>query len=149
MLNPDRGSITVPTLLLITTSLAAVAEGGYILTLCCYIHEEFGQKQWGSILGYILSAGALGLLAFDEGVLLATLRTFGQPGKKQMDAYGEQSVGMGMFTSYGSWVYVLFLATFLASFISLIFAVLGYCYTTDHKQHRKPKERQTIEMATF
>lgn len=65
MLNPDRESLQVPTMLLVTTCLAAVAEGGYLISLCCYIHEEYGQKQFGTILGYIMSAGALGLLAFD------------------------------------------------------------------------------------
>jgi hypothetical protein len=73
MLNPDRESLSVQTLLLITTSLTAVAEGGFLVTLFCYIHEEYGQKQWGVIIGYILSAGALGILAFDEGVLQATI----------------------------------------------------------------------------
>lgn len=70
-----------------------------------------------------------------------TLNTFGKPGKVQQDAYGEESTGMGVFTSYGEWVYIVFLATFLAAFFGLVFAVLGYCYSKDHKHQLKEKER--------
>lgn len=42
MLNPDRESLSIETLLLLTTVLSALAEGGYLVTLCCYLHEQYG-----------------------------------------------------------------------------------------------------------
>lgn len=73
MLNPDREDLKTETLLKITTSLAAISEGSYLVSFASYVHEEYGQKQWGVIFGYILTAGAMGYLAIDEGVLIVTL----------------------------------------------------------------------------
>lgn len=68
MLNPT-GDVKIETLLIITTILTAVTEGGYLTSLFCYIHEEYGQTEFGRVAGYLLAAGALGLLAFDEGAI--------------------------------------------------------------------------------
>jgi len=41
MLNPTD-DVKIETLLIITSILTAVTEGGYLTALCCYIHEEYG-----------------------------------------------------------------------------------------------------------
>jgi len=66
-----------------------------------------------------------------------------------MDAFGEKTIGQGMFLSYGSWTYVLFFATFLVSFAGMVFTVLGYCFTGKQQAGVKPKERNTLEMVEF
>lgn len=86
MLNPGRDeSISTETLLVITTSLSAFSIGGFLVSLCTYIHEEYGQKQWGVIFGSILAPGALGILAFDEAIVFVTLQIFGRRGKETID----------------------------------------------------------------
>lgn len=130
MLNPT-GDVKIETLLIITTILTAVTEGGFLTSLFCYIHEEYGQIEFGRIAGYLLSAGALGQLAFDEGGIYALLVTFGTTGGKDVlakniiDSYGH-------FQSYGYWNQVLFIVTLVASGFAFIFAILGHWYTASH-----------------
>ena len=63
MLHPDLNPAFS---ILYSTIGAANAFGIYILAIASYCHEEFGAMEFGQIFGLILSAGALGLLAYDE-----------------------------------------------------------------------------------
>jgi hypothetical protein len=146
MLNPT-GDVKIETLLIITTILTAVAEGGYLTSLFCYIHEEYGQTEFGMISGFVLSAGALGLLAFDQGAIYVLLVAFGQTGGKEIlekniiDSYGH-------FESYGYWIHVLFLITLIASGIGLITACLGYWYTKEQVKDEN-LEKKSLEKVGF
>lgn len=129
MLNPTD-DVKIETLLIITTILTAVTEGGYLTSLFCYIHEEYGQIEFGMISGFILSAGALGFLVFDQGVIYLLLVIFGQTSGKEIL---EKNIinSYGHFESYGYWIHVLFLITLIASGIGFIIACLGYWYTKE------------------
>jgi len=146
MLNPTN-DVKIETLLIITSILTAVTEGGYVTSLCCYIHEEYGQAEFGRILGYILTFGAVGLLAFDEGGIYLLLVSFGHTGGKDIlekniiDSYGH-------FETYGYWNHVLFLITLVASGIAFIFACLGHYYTESHIKDEE-KEQKALEMVKF
>ena len=83
------------------------------------------------IFGYILTYGALGLLAFDEGGIYVLLVAFGHTGGKDIldkniiDSYGH-------FETYGYWNHVLFLITLAASGLAFIIACAGHYYTESH-----------------
>ena len=70
MLNPDS-TVPMSTLVLITTITSALVEGGYMVSLASYVHEEYGQEQFGFIYGCLISAGCAGLLAYDELAIYA------------------------------------------------------------------------------
>ena len=63
MLHPD---LNPGFSILYSTIGAANAFGIYILAIATYCNEEYGAMEFGQIFSLILSAGALGLLAYDE-----------------------------------------------------------------------------------
>ena len=95
------------------------------------------------IFGYILTYGALGLLAFDEGGIYVLLVAFGHTGGKDIldkniiDSYGH-------FETYGYWNHVLFLITLAASGLAFIIACAGHYYTESHIKDEE-KEQKRLE----
>lgn len=142
MLNPTEPH---QSLLLITYTLSAFSEGGFLVSLFSFIHEEYGQREWALIAGMMLSAGGLGLAAFNQ-LVFATLQVFGTKGQEAEDQFGQRSFSYGSFTSYDGWSLWLFLGTFVASLFGFVLAAFGYMYTDlPHKR----KVDANIEMVRF
>ena len=59
-------SITFADPMLIAVASASFAEGGMLVALCSFVHEEYGTEEFGILFGTMFSFGAAGLFAFDE-----------------------------------------------------------------------------------
>jgi len=49
----------------VAVAAASFAEGGLMVSLASFCHEEYGTENFGLLYGTILSFGAAGLFAFD------------------------------------------------------------------------------------
>lgn len=86
----------MPTLLKITTGLSAFSEGGFLVALGSYVHEEYGQMHLGVFMGYIITGGAIGIFVFDE-LIYGCLQTFGKKAGNSVDKFGQEAFSFGMF----------------------------------------------------
>jgi hypothetical protein len=64
MIWPNSITFTQPMRIAVATS--AFAEGGLMVSLASFCHEEYGTDQIGILLGTMMSFGAAGLYALDE-----------------------------------------------------------------------------------
>jgi len=59
-------SVTFADPMLVAVASASFAEGGTLVALASFVHEEYGTEEFGILLGTFLSFGAVGLFAYDE-----------------------------------------------------------------------------------
>ena len=63
MIWPDQVTFTEP--MRIAVALASFAEGGLLVALASFVHEEYGTENFGILFGTMLTFGGVGLYAFD------------------------------------------------------------------------------------
>lgn len=146
--------VTKETLLLITMILTALAEGCFLMSICTHIHEEYGTKNWGQIFAYMITSGAAGIAAFDGCVVFLLRQIFGtqeQQAAGQSGIFQDVIIQQKDFTTYDSWLYLMFFATLAASVLNLGIVLLSsYAHRTkfqDHSKHHQqanPIEMQVI-----
>lgn len=52
--------------MLVAVGSSAFAEGGLLVALACFCHEEYGTENFGILYGFFLTFGVAGLFALDE-----------------------------------------------------------------------------------
>ena len=77
---------------------ASFAEGGLLVALASFCHEEYGTENFGIIFGTMMTFGAVGLFAYDELMFPNIYEWFAQ----------ETSYGGTNFKAYGEWNRFLF-----------------------------------------
>ena len=64
MIWPDSFTLMDPMRTAVAT--ASFAEGGLLVAMASFCHEEYGTENFGIIFGTMMSFGAVGLFAYDE-----------------------------------------------------------------------------------
>jgi len=62
--------------MLIAVASASFAEGGLLMGLASFVHEEYGTEEFGMLFGSLLSFGAIGIFAFDETLFPSVANRF-------------------------------------------------------------------------
>ena len=100
----------------IAVASAAFAEGGLMVALASFVHEEYGTENFGILYGAMLSFGAAGLYAYDEVYFPNVFEWFAE----------ENAKGVKYFKAYGKWNELLF-SSFAATYgIVLVLAIVSH-----------------------
>lgn len=74
MIYPEMFTATDP--MLIAVGSASFAEGGLLMALASFVHEEYGTEEFGILFGSLLTFGAVGIYAFDEAFFPSVFRRY-------------------------------------------------------------------------
>ena len=119
----------------VAVAAGSFAEGGLMVSLASFCHEEYGTEQIGILLGIMMSFGAAGLYAYDEIFFDSVY-----------DWYAEENgAGSKVLKKYGSWnqtMFGLFAGTYL---IALVLAIVSHMSVVK----REKAESQKLVMVKF
>jgi hypothetical protein len=104
----------------IAVATAALCEGGFLVSMASFVHEEYGTESFGILFGTFLTFGAAGLYGLDE-IFFPSLNEWyakeNGKGVKYFTAYGEWNV---FLFSTLAWFYLLCLILVLISHYSVV-----------------------------
>ena len=109
-----------------TVAAASFAEGGLMVSIASFCHEEYGTDQIGIILGTMMSFGAAGLYALDEVFFPNVFEWYAE----------ENGAGQKVLKHYGQWNVTMF---------SVILALYVLCLVLATISHRSVVKREKIE----
>ena len=113
MVWPESCTFADPMIVAVASS--SFAEGGLLVALACFCHEEYGTENFGIIYGFFLTFGAVGLFALDEIFF---------PGIVQW--YASEANNTMFFKKYGEWNVFLYSCIASAQFICLLLAIVSH-----------------------
>ena len=105
---------------------ASFAEGGLMVSLASFCHEEYGTDQFGIILGSIMTFGAAGLYALDEVFFPNIFEWYAS----------ENGAGSKVLKHFGQWNVTMFSVLLALYIVCLILAIIS---------HRSVVKREKIE----
>jgi MFS family permease len=103
--------------LFIAVVIVAFISGSSFVLAGQVAHEDYGDKHFGKILGIFMTAGALGLLIFDQLIF------------DQMYSWFSARDNLSGYKSYGKWSNAIFLVTIVSSGLAFVMALGGYIKT--------------------
>ena len=110
------GMVTITEPMRIAVATAAFAEGGLLVALSSFVHEEYGTENFGLLFGTMLSFGGIGLYAFDEVFFPSIFAWYAE----------ENAYGVTYFKAYGDWNVFLFTTLAVTYFIVAILAIASH-----------------------
>ena len=114
MIWPESITFTEP--MRIAVAGASFAEGGLMVSLASFCHEEYGTEQIGILIGTMLTFGAAGLYALDEVFFPNIVKWYAK----------DDGAGSNVLKHYGKWNVTLF-GTFAGIyFVCLILAIISH-----------------------
>ena len=114
---------------------ASFAEGGLMVSLGSFCHEEYGTDQIGIILGTMMSFGAAGLYVLDEVFFPNIFEWYSS----------ENGAGSKVLKTYGQWNVTMFSVLFALYSICLILAIISHRSVV----RREKVESQKLVMVKF
>ena len=133
MIWPSAVTFTDP--MFIAVASASFSEGGVLVSLVSFVHEEYGTENFGIIFGTMVSFGAAGLFAIDEIFFPNIFEWYAE----------ENAKGVKYFKSYGKWNQFLFGCIAGAYFICMILALISHISVV----HREVKDSNKLVMVNF
>eukprot|EP00347_Sterkiella_histriomuscorum_P000271 403376522 len=103
--------------LFISVVLVAFISGSSFVLAGQVAHEDYGEKHFGKILGIFMTAGAFGLLIFDQLIF------------DQLYYWFSTQDGVSSYKSYGKWSNAIFMVTIVSSGLAFIMALGAYLKT--------------------
>lgn len=133
MIWPNSFTLMEPIRMSVAT--ASFAEGGLLVALASFCHEEYGTENFGIIFGTMMSFGAVGLFAYDELMFPNIYEWFAQ----------ETSTGGSNFKGYGEWNRFLFSTLAGGYAICFILALISHISIV----RREKEEGSKLVMVKF
>ena len=109
-----------------TVAAASFAEGGLMVSIASFCHEEYGTDQIGILIGTMMSFGAAGLYALNEVFFPNVFEWYSE----------ENGAGQKVLKKYGQWNVTMFSVILTLYIISLVLAIIS---------HRSVVRREKVE----
>ena len=100
----------------LAVAAASFAEGGLMVSVASFCHEEYGTEQIGIIIGTMMTFGAFGLYALDEVFFPNIVAWY-----SKVDGAGTNSI-----KHYGQWNVTFFGSLAGLYLICLILAIISH-----------------------
>ena len=100
----------------IAVASASFAEGGLMVSLASFVHEEYGTENFGILYGAMLTFGAAGLFAADEIYFPGIFEWYAE----------ENAQGVKYFKTYGKWNEFLFTSLAVSYAICFVLAIISH-----------------------
>ena len=113
---------------------ASFAEGGLLVALASFCHEEYGTDYFAIIFGTMMTFGAVGLFAYDE-IFFPNIYQW----------YAEETTGHTAFKGYGEWNQFLFTVLAAGYLICFFLAVVSHMSIV----RREKEEGSKLVMVKF
>ena len=121
--------------MILAVASAAFAEGGILVSLASFCHEEYGTENFGILFGTMLTFGAAGLYAYDAIFFPNIFEWFAE----------ENGVGVKHFKSYGKWNEMMF-SWFVGGYVICFFlAVISHISV----KRRDRRDSMKLAMSKF
>jgi len=114
------GMVTITEPMRIAVATASFAEGGLLVALSSFVHEEYGTENFGILFGTMLTFGGIGLYAFDEIFFPNIFAWYAV----------ENAYGVSYFKAYGDWNVFLFSTLAVSYFVCGILAIASHVSIT-------------------
>lgn len=121
--------------MLFSVAFASFAEGGLMVSLASFCHEEYGTDQIGILLGTMMTFGAAGLYILDEVFFPSIYEWYAE----------ENGAGSKVLKNYGNWNVTMFSVLTGLYTLCFILAIIS------HKSvvRREKAESQKLVMVKF
>ena len=116
--------------LYLAVCIVGFVQGGCFVLVGIISHEEFGIKNFSKSLGRILTAGAVGILIYDQLVFTYLYNFLGANTTSELQ-------------SYGKWNFYIFLIAVLSSILAFFMALSNYL-TNRKKDNAQDKIGQFV-----